>query len=165
MQRFLLITVFLFARIVRVGSATNVLEVVNASVSKHRHYDVFESTYKSRPLFHFLKHELPSSRIDYFRYNVLFNKPLYINSTVPLSSSASQPYLDGLVRLECGKITFESYGVNLADGNSPAVNFWPIFDHTNDGHMFTSILMMSRNLWQQSKQLQFVRPKDCVLHF
>ena len=58
----------------------NNLIIVNTSVSKHRHYDVYESTYKIRPSFHFHSHELPSSRIDFYRYNVLFNKPMYINS-------------------------------------------------------------------------------------
>ena len=165
LSRWLLTIALLFARMIGVASAPNVLEVVNTSVSKHRHYDVFESTYKSRPMFHFRKHELPSSRIDYFRYNVFFNKPLYINATVPLRSSAAQPYLDGLARLECGNTTFESFSLKSSNGNSPAARFWPIFDQTANGHMFTSILMMSRNLWQQSKRLQFVKPKDCVLHF
>ena len=154
----------------------NNLIIVNTSVSKHRHYDVYESTYKIRPSFHFHSHELPSSRIDFYRYNVLFNKPMYINLTIPLHSKDVQPYLNGIVRLRCGGKIFNSYittseNENFDDMDEEIMNqnshiyLKPIFDQTADGHMFSTLLLMNRNRWNTIKGLEYLKPKDCTIHF
>ncbi len=148
------------------------LKIVNTSVSKHRHYDVFESTYKNRPSFHFHRHELPSSRMDFYRYNVLFNKPMYLNLTIPLQSKDVEPFLQGIVRFRCGSKILESYldrydDINLVETGEDRTGTYlkPIFDQHSNGHMFSAILVMGKNRWKAIKGLQNVKPKDCTMKF